>query len=70
MTAWLTPDEVAELTARKRCASQCAMLAQMGISYRPNGAGRPLVERAAVLRYLGKPERVRDTPNWDALDAA
>ncbi len=43
---------------------------QMGIPFAPNRAGRPLVERAAVLRYRGKPERTPDEPNWDGIKAA
>lgn len=46
---WLSPDEVEELTGLKRWKAQCRMLAQMGVPFRPNGFGRPLVERAAVL---------------------
>lgn len=68
---WLTPSEVEELTALKRWPAQCRALTRMGIPFRPNGVGRPLVERAAVL---SKPEakRAPKEPNWDALkkDAA
>lgn len=48
---WLTPDEVFELTGKKRWSVQCRVLAQMGIPFRPNGVGRPLVERGAVLKH-------------------
>lgn len=48
---WLTPDEVVELTGKKRWSVQCRVLAQMGVPFRPNGVGRPLVERAAVLKH-------------------
>ena len=48
---WLTPDEVIELTGLKRWTAQCRKLAQMGVPFRPNGFGRPLVERAAVLKH-------------------
>lgn len=70
MSAWLTAAEVAELTALVRWTAQRKALAEMGIPFRPNRAGRPLVERASVLRYRGKPERSPDEPNWDALDKA
>lgn len=70
MSAWLTPDEIIELTDRKRWGAQRDALKQMGVPFRPNAAGRPLVERAAVLRYRGKPERAPDEPNWGALDHA
>ena len=48
---WLTADEVEELTGLKRWTAQCLQLARMGIPFRPNGFGRPLVERAAVLKH-------------------
>jgi hypothetical protein len=71
----LTPDEVIELTGCKRRDTQCRRLAQMQIPFRPNYAGRPLVERAAVLAYKEAPgapagQRKAAEPNWDALDAA
>lgn len=70
MSAWLTPSEVSELTALKRWSAQRRALLEMGVPFTPNRAGRPLVERAAVLRYRGKPERSPDEPNWEALDKA
>ena len=50
---WLSPDEGAELTERKRWTAQCRMLAEMGVPFTPNAVGRPLVERAAVLQGEG-----------------
>lgn len=70
MSAWLTAAEVGELTALKRWSAQRRALQEMGVPFTPNRAGRPLVERAAVLRYRGKPERSPDEPNWGALDKA
>lgn len=70
MSAWLTPEEVHELTARKRWKAQCSALTSMGIPFRPNAAGRPLVEREAVLRKRGRAERKPDEPNWGTQDAA
>lgn len=55
---WLTPVEVMELTDYVQWKAQCRALAQMNIPFRPNRQGRPLVERAAVLRYKPK--------GWDA----
>lgn len=70
MTTWLTPAEVAELTAAKLHRLQCTRLSQMGIPFRPNFAGRPLVERAAVLRYAGKPVAKKPAePAWDRIRA-
>jgi hypothetical protein len=47
---WLSAEEVEELTGLKRWKAQCRMLARMGVPFRPNGFGRPLVERAAVFK--------------------
>jgi hypothetical protein len=66
---WLTPEEVEELTARQRWSAQCRKLAQMGVPFRPNAVGRPLVERTAVCSNTGaksKPAAKRG-PNWEAL---
>lgn len=63
---WLTHDEVVELTARKRHSCQCRKLAEMGIPFRPNAIGRPLVERAAVLSAPA-PGKKPKGPNWDAM---
>lgn len=51
VSAWLSPDEVTELTGLKRWSAQCRALARMCVPFRQNAQGRPLVERAAVLRY-------------------
>jgi hypothetical protein len=63
---WLSPEEVAELTARMRWSAQCRALAAMGVPFRPNAVGRPLVERAAVCKTQPKP-RAKRGPNMDAL---
>lgn len=68
MSAWLSPAEVCELTERKTRPAQCRALRAMGVPFRPNAVGRPLVERAAVLRYRGRPERKPAEPDWSALD--
>jgi hypothetical protein len=66
MTTWLTPEEVAELTSKKRWPAQCRALATMGVPFRPNAVGRPLVERVLVC---SKPQiaRRRVEPDWSAL---
>jgi hypothetical protein len=66
----LNPTEVEELTDRKTRPAQCRALLAMSIPFRPNAAGRPLVERAAVLRYRDAPGRKPTEPDWSALDHA
>lgn len=74
MNAWLSPDEVAELTAAdrpcKRRSTQCQRLAAMGIPFTTNYGGRPLVERAAVLKYRERMPKQSIEPNWHAMDDA
>lgn len=65
-SAWLTPAEVVELTARQRWAAQCRALAAMGVPFQPNAVGRPLVERAVVCQSQAKP-RKKAEPNWGAI---
>lgn len=63
---WLTPEEVAELTAKQRWTAQCRALAAMGVPFRPNAVGRPLVERAAVVSSVA-PAKRKAEPNWSAI---
>lgn len=65
MSTFLTPDEIHELTDRKRWSAQCRALAAMGVPFRPNAVGRPLVERSVVLST--KPPAAKRGPNWSAL---
>lgn len=67
MTPWLTPAEVEDLTARKRWTAQCRVLAEMGVPFRPNGIGRPLVERTAVLSKPAQKAGMKREPDWDAI---
>ena len=67
MSTWLLPEEVAQLTDRKRWSAQCRALAQMGIPFRPNAVGRPLVERSAVLSEDKAKARKPSEPDWSAL---
>jgi hypothetical protein len=73
MNAWLSREEVAELTAAdkpcKRRSVQCSRLAEMGIPFTINYGGRALVEREAVLKYRERVSKQRTIePNWGALN--
>jgi transposase InsO family protein len=61
MTLLLTPDELSALTGAKQAKRQRVWLSDHGIPYREGAAGRPLVSRAAVERWLSgvdaKPSR-------------
>lgn len=63
---WLVPDEVEDLTGRKRWKAQCRALAMMGVPFQPNAVGRPLVERAVVCKGQPKPHK-KAGPNWEAM---
>jgi len=62
---WLSPDAVQEMTAAVRWATQCKRLAEMGIPFRPNAVGRPLVEKSAVLSQPKK--RKPAEPDWSTI---
>ena len=70
---WLDAAEVAQLTADaqgrpcKRRTTQCDRLAMMGIPFRPCYGGRPLVERAAVLKYRERTVKRAAEPDWSAV---
>jgi hypothetical protein len=66
---WMTPAEVSELTGLlpNSWAAQRRKLLAMGVPFRPNAAGRPLVERATVLT-TAQPRKPRKGPNWDAIN--
>ena len=64
MSPWLTPEEVEELTDLKRWSAQSRALSRMGIPFRPNAVGRPLVERAAVLKHRDRQAAAVTEPDW------
>jgi hypothetical protein len=62
---WLTPEEVVDLTGKLRWAAQSRALVRMGVPFRPNGVGRPLVERSAVTSTAKAKPKAQ--PNWSAI---
>lgn len=48
MSTFLTEDDIAILTGRKRKTSQIETLRKMGVAFFVNGAGRPVVTRSAI----------------------
>lgn len=64
---WLSPEEVTELTAKKRWSAQCKALTQMGVPFRPNAVGRPLVERAVALKAKPAKTTKRQEPDFSSL---
>jgi len=67
-SCWLTYDEVAELTARKRWSAQRKALVAMGVKFTPNAAGRPLVARDAVFGATGQRQPRKAEPDWSAIN--
>ena len=69
MSTWLSPAEVAELTGLKPNSwrAQARRLAAMGVPFRLNGVGRPLVERAAVCKASTNAAKKPKGPNWEAI---
>jgi hypothetical protein len=63
-TPWLNAEEVRELTGLKRWSAQARALSRIGVPFTLNAQGRPLVERARVLKHR---ERQKITePDWAA----
>lgn len=69
VSPWFTPAEIEDLTAVRRWSAQRRALTKMGIPFLPNAVGRPLVERAAVLKKERVTTRAKTEPNWAALEA-
>lgn len=68
---FLTPEELYELTHRKRATAQLRWLRENKIEARLRADGTVVALRAAVEAKLGAvPSKGRATePNWKALDA-
>jgi hypothetical protein len=58
---FLTADELRELTGYAIKARQIAQLRTMGIAFRVNGCGRPVVTRAAVEGQHGQTAALKAT---------
>lgn len=68
----LSPEELQQLTGRKRCGAQIQALRFMGIEHRQRPDGSVVVLRAHVEQVLcvrdpGSKPRKRTEPNWDAV---
>lgn len=61
---WLSPDDVVELTARKRWRAQRLALHRLGITFIVNAVGRPLVEKEAVTTRRVNVSRRAAEPHW------
>ncbi|SCK29292.1 DUF4224 domain-containing protein [Vogesella sp. LIG4] len=59
---FLTADEVATLTGRKLKSKQVEALRMMGVPFRVNACGRPVVTRSAVEGSAKK--EVAAKPKW------
>ncbi len=59
----LTPDEIVQLTARKRRQKQCDVLRQMGIPFVIHPDGTPVVLRAAMEAALGYATTKKGSPS-------
>ena len=70
---FLTPEELRELTGRKRPSAQVRALRTMGIEHRVRPDGSLAVSRSHVEGLLsgvvGDKVKPPKQPNWSALDA-
>jgi hypothetical protein len=67
MSMFLTAEEVAELTGKRRKSLQVEELRLMGIAFYVNGSGRPIVCRTALegKQQEEKPVKKRWQPNFN-----
>jgi hypothetical protein len=67
---FLTAEEVAELSGRRRYGAQARALAKMTIPYTVRPDGRPMVLRSHVENRLGgkRSEEPYIIPDWSAFD--
>ncbi len=64
---FLDADELKALTGYAQRARQIAQLRQMGIAFWINGAGRPVVPRAAIEGGKAAPQPLKTwEPTWAA----
>jgi len=70
MTLCLSPDEIEELTQKKRYSAQIRVLRALGIESRPRPDGSILVDRRHYESWAngGKERRAREKtePRWNA----
>ena len=65
---FLTPDEIEELTERKRKADQAAWLRKHGIPFLIGANGHPRVSRSYVENVLaGRSDANQPEPNFAAI---
>jgi hypothetical protein len=64
---FLSPDELYDLTGRKRKSAQLLALRLMRINYKVRPDGYPLVLRSHIEKDMGgKPNKITE-PNWEAI---
>lgn len=63
MGMFLNLDELAELTGRKLKSKQIEALRRMGVPFRVNAVGRPVVASAAIEG--GRPPPMNKEPVWE-----
>ncbi|MGH8657525.1 MAG: DUF4224 domain-containing protein [Gammaproteobacteria bacterium] len=61
MTIFLSADEIATLTGKRRKSCQIAWLKNSGIPFHVNASGRPVVTRAAVEGQKKGSEKIQRT---------
>lgn len=62
-TGWLSDEELADATRRKRPSAQARVLARWGVPYRPRPDGTLLVGRAALDAALAGTSRPTQASN-------
>lgn len=66
---FLTPEEIEDLTERKRKAEQISWLKRNRVPYLLGASGHPRVTREYISRRLGGTASNSTEPNFAALDS-
>jgi hypothetical protein len=71
---FLSDDEIAQLTQKKRRPTQRKVLNALGVSHKPRPDGTLVVLRSHVEKLLGghiaAPAKKEPEPNWGALNGS
>lgn len=67
---FLSAAEIFELTKRKKPSAQMRRLRAMGVDFKPDGDGKPLVLKSVVERWAGGKPAKNQEPHFHELHVA
>ena len=64
---FLAPEEIFELTKRKKPSAQMRRLRAMGVDFKTDGDGKPLVLKSVIERWAGGKSAKNQEPHFHEL---